>query len=143
MAATEIGRFTGSPDRPDAAGASAASRWRGRVAIIEADRTSLDEASRSDVDPVTALAELADQALHGLPAPCLADQLLAYVMPRPRSPETLKPAHIAPLLGLAADALSRRSAEASDVVHLGSLALEQELRQHQALAERRTNQIEG
>jgi hypothetical protein len=42
-----------------------------------------------------------------------------------------------PLLGAAADLLARYGSENDDIVRLGSAALEQELRAHTALADRR------
>jgi hypothetical protein len=69
----------------------------------------------------------------------LEDALLAWVMPRPRHPETLRQARLAPLLGTAADMVSRNARLAPDIARLGSAALAQELRAQQQLAARRAD----
>ena len=89
------------------------------------------------LDLVQALAELGSGAGHE--AGGLEDALLAWVMPRPRNPETLMQARLVPLLGTAADMVSRSSRIAPDIARLGSAALEQELRGQRQLAERRAS----
>jgi hypothetical protein len=69
----------------------------------------------------------------------LEDALLAWVMPRPRHPETLRQARLAPLLGTAADMVARNAALAPDIARLGSAALAQELRAQRQLAARRAD----
>lgn len=94
----------------------------------------------SGLDAIAALAELvSDQP--SLDSNGLADQLLEFVMPRPRHPEALTQPRIVPLLGAAADLL-RSSSRSQHIVGLGATALEQELRQHRALADRRATLIE-
>ena len=73
----------------------------------------------------------------------LADALLAWLAPRPRNPDTLAQPRIVPLLGLAADLLARGAQTSPDIVSLGSAALEQELRMHRILADRRATLIMG
>jgi len=63
--------------------------------------------------------------------------LLAYVAPAPVNPSILSPSRLVPLLGAAADLLARHGRDNDDIVRLGSAALEQELRAHSALADRR------
>jgi len=94
------------------------------------------------LDPVQALAEMGEEQRAPEDVGGLADQLLAWLMPRPRNPDTLTQARIVPLLGLAADMLARASAAESgempsNISHLGIAALEQELRMQRALADRR------
>jgi hypothetical protein len=90
------------------------------------------------LDLVQALSELSG-ASAGLEGGGLEDALLAWVMPRPRNPETLMQARLVPLLGTAADLVSRSARIAPDIARLGSAALEQELRAQRHLAERRAN----
>lgn len=100
----------------------------------------------SGLDPVQALAEMGEEQIAPEEVTGLADQLLAWLMPTPRNPDTLTQARIVPLLGLAADMLGR-AANAdpdtgtepmpSDISRLGIAALEQELRLQRALADRR------
>jgi len=102
-------------------------------------------ASRADlsgeVDAVQALLDLAEQ-LHAPAAPSLADQLLDFLAPHPRNPNTLTQSRIVPLLGLAADLIGRAATDRNDIVTLGSTALEQELRMQRALADRRATLID-
>jgi hypothetical protein len=88
------------------------------------------------LDLVQALSDLAGAAPDG---GGLEDALLAWVMPRPRQPETLLQARLAPLLGAAADMVSRNARLAPDIAHLGSAALAQELRAQRQLAARRAD----
>lgn len=101
--------------------------------------------TRDEVEPVDALSELealAEGRVTRLSDNGLADRLLAWVAPRPRHPDTLEPARIVPLLGMAAELLSSAAGE-GDLASLGAAALAQELRQHRDLAERRATLIEG
>ncbi len=94
------------------------------------------------VDIVQALADLGADP-QGLTEKGLADALLAWLSPRPRNPDTLTQSRIVPLLGAAADLLARSAQAAPDIVSLGSVALEQELRTHRTLADRRATLIAG
>ncbi len=94
------------------------------------------------LDVVQALADLgADPP--ALTERGLADALLSWLAPRPRNPETLTQPRIVPLLGVAADLLARGAQTSPDIVSLGSAALEQELRMHRTLADRRATLIAG
>jgi hypothetical protein len=92
------------------------------------------------IDPVQALIELGET-----PDPAaaggLADQLLAWIAPRPRNPATLSQSRLVPLLGLAADLLARASDASREVADLGATALAQELRMQRALTDRRSTLI--
>jgi hypothetical protein len=93
------------------------------------------------IDPVQALIELGE-----MPEPVLgglADQLLAWVAPRPRNPATLTQSRIVPLLGTAADLLTQAVDTSDDIAALGGTALAQELRMQRALADRRATLIKG
>lgn len=93
------------------------------------------------IDPVQALLELGempDPAIGGL-----ADQLLAWIAPRPRNPATLTQSRIVPLLGMAADLLAQAADSSGDIAALGGTALAQELRMQRTLADRRATLIKG
>lgn len=95
-----------------------------------------------EIDPVQALIALAEDP--GPPtAGGLADQLLAWIAPRPRNPATLTQSRIVPLLGVAADMLAEASNTSGDIVGLGTTALAQELRMQRMLADRRVTLITG
>ncbi len=92
------------------------------------------------IDIVQALADLGgdpqDPAEKGL-----ANALLTWLSPRLRNPDTLTQSRIIPLLCAAADLLARSVQASPDIVSLGSAALEQELRTHRTLADRRATLI--
>jgi hypothetical protein len=92
------------------------------------------------IDAVQALLELAGEQQPAQPA-SLAEQLLAWLAPQPRNPSTLTQSRIVPLLGVAADMLSRASDPSGEIVGLGTTALAQELRMQRALADRRATLI--
>jgi hypothetical protein len=92
-----------------------------------------------EIDPIQALVELGEAP--DPPSAGLADQLLAWIAPRPRNPATLTQSRIVPLLGIAADLLSRASNTSGEIVGLGATALAQELRMQRALADRRATLI--
>ena len=103
----------------------------------------LEQAEQAEqLDPVEALAALMDEP-GDIGSNGLADQLLDYVRPRPRHPEALTQPRIIPLLGAAADLLRNAASQEDSIVALGGTALEQELRQHRMLAERRASLLEG
>ena len=127
---------------------------------LEADRTRIDtdgvvwrisgaEARPADppadgvaeIDPVQALVELGEAP--SIPASGLADQLMAWIAPRPRNPTTLTQSRIVPLLGMAADMLSQGAGSSGDIVGLGAAALVQELRMQKALADLRATLLPG
>lgn len=93
------------------------------------------------IDPVQALVELGE--MPDMAAGGLADQLLAWVAPRPRNPATLTQSRIVPLLGAAADLLARAADSSGDIAALGGTALAQEIRMQRALADRRATLIKG
>ena len=93
-----------------------------------------------EIDPIQALIELGEAP--DFPNASLADQLLAWIAPRPRNPATLTQSRIVPLLGIAADMLSRSSNANGEIVGLGATALAQELRMQRALADRRATLID-
>ena len=84
---------------------------------------------------VQALRELSDQP--GGQPQSIADGLLDWLTPRLRHADTLTQARIVPLLGIAADLIARGAQMTPDIVRLGSVALEQELRMQRTLADRR------
>lgn len=92
-------------------------------------------------DPFAALVEAARHAA-APPAAGLQAQLLDWVAPTARQFESVSPARLLPLLGLAVDRLSAEAQHGDDLDELGAVALERELRDHQALAERRATLIE-
>lgn len=147
MAASQVDRGTGNI-ASDAAGAGGSTPELRRPTVsgpatVRAGTEAGDRIASGDIDVIASLASLAESDGRNLRRPGLGDQLLAYVAPRPRDPETLRAPRIAPLLGLAAEILARQDRTTDDIVHLGAVALEQELRLHAMLAERRANQIEG
>ena len=93
-----------------------------------------------EIDPVQALIELGESP-HLPESGGLADQLMAWITPRPRNPTTLTQSRIVPLLGVAADLLARSSDASGEIVGLGATALAQELRMQRALADRRATLI--
>jgi hypothetical protein len=93
----------------------------------------------TEIDPIQALLELGEAS--DFPSASLADQLLAWIAPRPRNPATLTQSRIVPLLGIAADMLTRSSNANGEIVGLGATALAQELRMQRALADRRATLI--
>lgn len=145
MAADGIGRLPGSPDRTTGDAKPQLPALGPSPAGTGVQRSDPGDvlASPGEFDPIAALAALADMGTPRAPAPSLADQLLDYVAPRLRDPDTLRASRVAVLLGLAADLLARRSGAADDLGQLGTAALGEELRLHRMLAERRANQIEG
>jgi hypothetical protein len=94
------------------------------------------------IDAVQALLELAGEQQPAQPL-SLSEQLLAWLAPQPRNPSTLTQSRIVPLLGVAADMLSRASDPSGEIVGLGTTALAQELRMQRALADRRATLIAG
>jgi len=95
-----------------------------------------------DIDPIQALIELGETVDAPI-AGGLADQLLAWIAPRPRNPATLTQSRIVPLLGVAADILTHGGNASGDIIGLGATALAQELRMQRALAERRATLLPG
>jgi hypothetical protein len=103
----------------------------------------LEHAEQAEsLDPIESLVALADQQ-GDIGSNGLADELLDYVRPRPLHPEALTQPRIIPLLGAAADLLRNAASQEDTIVALGGTALEQELRQHRMLAERRASLLEG
>ena len=79
----------------------------------------------------------------GTPPPAgLQARLLDWAAPTARQFEAVSPARLLPLLGLAVDRLAEASQPGDELHQLGAAALERELRDHQALAERRATLIE-
>ena len=118
-------------------------RAAARIAAVRLDPGAKARARNDEVSPVDALAALEELAEGATSSGGLADQLLAFVAPRPRHPDTLSAPRIVPLLGAAANLLERGAAGSDDLASLGTAALGQELRQHKELAERRATLIEG
>jgi len=92
------------------------------------------------IDAVQALLELGEEQ-EFTPSASLAEQLLAWIAPRPRNPTTLTQSRIAPLLSVAADMLSNAADSSGEIVALGATALAQELRMQRTLADRRATLI--
>lgn len=92
------------------------------------------------IDAVEALLELGGER-DFTPSASLAEQLLAWIAPRPRNPTTLTQSRIVPLLSVAADMLSGAADSSGEIVGLGTTALAQELRMQRALADRRATLI--
>ncbi len=92
------------------------------------------------IDAIQALLELGEEP-DFTPSASLAEQLLAWIAPRPRNPATLTQSRIVPLLSVAADMLSRAADSSGEIVGLGATALAQELRMQRALADRRATLI--
>lgn len=79
----------------------------------------------------------------GAPPPAgLQAQLLDWAAPTARQFEAVSPARLLPLLGLAVDRLAEDAQRGDELDQLGAAALERELRDHQALAERRATLID-
>ena len=114
-----------------------------RIPPAEARRVDLSIEGTNAVDPVQALMELGDAPEPSAGGLGLADQLLAWIAPRPRNASTLTQSRIAPLLGLAADLLAQTAGASGDVVSLGATALAQELRMQRALADRRATLLKS
>jgi hypothetical protein len=112
-----------------------------RIPAPEARRVDPPPEGPEEIDPVQALIELGE-APESAPGG-LADQLFAWIAPRPRNPATLTQSRIVPLLGVAADLLSKAADTSGDIVGLGATALAQELRMQRALADRRATLITG
>jgi hypothetical protein len=92
------------------------------------------------IDAIQALLDLGEEP-DFTPSASLAEQLLAWIAPRPRNPATLTQSRIVPLLSVAADMLSRAADSSGEIVGLGATALAQELRMQRALADRRATLI--
>jgi hypothetical protein len=111
------------------------------------ERRRLPAVQRSGTQPedVDLVAELGGLGAEpgDLEALGLADNLIAWLAPRLRTPDTLTQARIVPLLGAAADLLSRSAQVSPDIARLGARALEQELRMQAAIAERRATLVLG
>jgi len=122
------------PLNNDAARVLEAGVWR--IPARETDPARRIPDRTGDIDPIQALVELGEVVDARIPGG-LADQLLAWIAPRPRNPATLTQSRIVPLLGVAADLLTRGANASGDIVGLGATALAQELRMQRALAERR------
>lgn len=93
-------------------------------------------------DPVAALVSF-DTGAAGAPAAGLQAQLLNWVTPRTRQFETMQPNRLLPLLGMAVDRLAHDAPNLDELGWLGAAALERELRDHQAVAERRATIVES
>ena len=131
---------------PSGAGATPAPGIRGPAQVaspqslgLSRSRRPQDPLTADELDPVAALAEMTLPA--SVQPAALADQLLAFIAPAPVNPSILSPSRLVPLLGAAADLLTRYGSENDDIVRLGSAALEQELRAHAALADRRATLV--
>lgn len=84
------------------------------------------------------------QAAHDAVAPPeagLQAKLLAWAAPTTRQFEAVSPARLLPLLGLAVDQLAQHAQGSDELDQFGSIALERELRDQHALAERRATLI--
>jgi hypothetical protein len=92
------------------------------------------------IDAIQALLELGEDQ-ESTPSASLAEQLLAWIAPRPRNPTTLTQSRIVPLLSVAADMLSNAADSSGEIVGLGAQALAQELRMQRTLADRRATLI--
>jgi hypothetical protein len=95
------------------------------------------ETEAASLDPVQALLALAEEQAERPPPASLAEQLLDYIAPHSRKPLNLTASRIITLLGVAADHTGRSAREFDEIKRLGGEALEQELRAHRDLAERR------
>ena len=91
-------------------------------------------------DPFAALVEAA-QGAGAPPAAGLQAQLLDWAAPTTRQFEAVSPARLLPLLSQAVDRLAEEAQRGDELDQLGAVALERELRDHQALAERRATLI--
>jgi len=76
-----------------------------RIPATEARGTEPVPDRAEAVDAVEALLELGEEQ-EFTPSASLAEQMLAWIAPRPRNPTTLTQSRIAPLLSVAADMLS-------------------------------------
>ena len=92
-------------------------------------------------DPIAAVVQAARDAEAPPPAGLQA-RLLDWAAPTTRQFEAVSPARLLPLLGLAVDRLADEAQHGDELVQLGVVALERELRDHQDLAERRATLIE-
>lgn len=92
-------------------------------------------------DPIAAVVQIARDASAPPPAG-LQERLLDWAAPTTRQFEAVSPARLLPLLGLAVDRLADEAQHGDELVRLGAVALERELRDHQDLAERRATLIE-
>lgn len=116
-----------------------------RAGLVRQPNGSASAGDRSpgvpEFDAFTALVEAARGA-GAPPAAGLQAHLLDWVAPTTRQFETMSPARLLPLLGLAIDRLAKETQGSDDLDQLGAVALERELHDHQALAERRATLIE-
>jgi len=111
-----------------------------RIPATEAGGADRIPDRAESVDAVQALLELGEEP-EFTPSASLAEQLLAWIAPRPRNPTTLTQSRIAPLLSVAADMLSNAADASGEIVGLGATALAQELRMQRTLADRRATLI--
>jgi len=111
-----------------------------RIPATEARSADRIPDRTESIDAVQALLELGDEQ-EFTPSASLAEQLLAWIAPRPRNPTTLTQSRIAPLLSVAADMLSNAADSSGEIVGLGATALAQELRMQRTLADRRATLI--
>jgi hypothetical protein len=111
-----------------------------RAAATEAPALERIPDRTEAIDAIQALVELGEEA-DVTPSASLAEQLLAWIAPRPRNPTTLSQSRIVPLLSVAADMLSGAADSSGEIVGLGATALAQELRMQRALADRRATLI--
>ena len=98
-------------------------------------------ADRGGFDPVAAIVAVA-QGAAAAPLTGLSGQLLDWAAPSARQFESLAPSRLLPLLSLATDRLASDAQRVDLLGDLGATALERELRDHLALAERRATMIE-
>ena len=123
---------------------------RGRGAAERADAVRLPRGPAPAGDQIVGVPEFDAfaalvEAAHGAGAPPAAGlqaQLLDWAAPATRQFEAASPARLLPLLGLAVDRLAEEAQRGDELDQLGAVALERELRDHQALAERRATMIE-
>ena len=109
-----------------------------RLPRLETRLPSPELEALAPLDLIDGLDELQRQT-PSLESNGLADALLDWLTPRPSRPEILSQGRIAPLLGAAADLLARSASAMPDIASVGARALEQELRDQRALAERRAS----
>ena len=131
-----INPLRGPPDATPAAQTPAAVRT---APVRGADAIAQSRVAQPSIDAVSEIEALA-AGTAATPANNIAEALYELIRPKPSSIALLQSGRLIGLLGLAADVLADAPVSHTDFQSLGAAALIDELRHHQAVAERRAEQ---
>ena len=138
---SSVESVAGAPPTPVVGGQRATGRAEaGQRPYAPAPAGEQGQNAAPEFNPFAALVQVAHDAA-APPASGLQAQLLDWAAPTTRQFEAISPARLLPLLGLAVNRLGDEARRGDELDQFGATALERELRDHQALAERRATLI--